>query len=70
MLKKLCATGGLVFSPFFGYAADKVGRRPVMLVSILFFAVGQTGLIFCYDIVTFTVVRFLLGALRQVRNQT
>ncbi|MDN5726100.1 MAG: MFS transporter [Propionibacteriales bacterium] len=55
--------GNVVMTILFGWLSDKIGRRkPIVLISCLFSAVGLGMLVFSHDTVTFFVALAVVGA--------
>ncbi len=53
--------GSAIGTFLFGVASDKWGRYPAFIWSNVILTVGGMVLPFCYDIYSFTVVRFIMG---------
>ncbi|GAU93956.1 hypothetical protein RvY_05807-3 [Ramazzottius varieornatus] len=60
--------GQVVATPLAGWAADKYGRRPTLLISYGVYAVLETALVFSRDYISFVLLRFLVGVARQAMN--
>ena len=57
------ALAATVAAPFMGALSDRVGRRPVLLGSLLVYALAFTGYLLATSAITFIVLRGLAGAL-------
>ena len=57
------ALAQLLASPFLGSLADRIGRRPLVLLALAAFAAVNIGFLFARSIVMFIVIRTLEGAL-------
>ncbi len=57
------ALAGIVASPFMGVLADRVGRRPLVLASLVFFALANIGFLLANSTEMLIVMRALEGAL-------
>lgn len=54
-------TGGLSLQWLFGPLSDKFGRRPVMLIGVIFFIISCVSILLVVNIKQFILVRFLQG---------
>jgi MFS family permease len=52
---------GVVFSPFLGFLADRVGRKPILVPSLLLFALAGGACTLARDFHTLLALRFLQG---------
>ena len=52
-----------IAAPFMGTLADRIGRRPLILVSLFAFAISNIGFILAPNTVVFILIRALEGAL-------
>jgi DHA1 family tetracycline resistance protein-like MFS transporter len=52
-----------ICSPFMGSLADRIGRRPLILISLAFFSISNIGFIFAPSTEVFILIRALEGAL-------
>lgn len=52
-----------IAAPFMGNLADRIGRRPLILFSLLAFAVSNVGFVLAPDTSSFIVIRAIEGAL-------
>lgn len=50
-----------VFSPFWGALSDRIGRRPVMLISLLGSTLSYLGFALATDVATLTMTRLFAG---------
>jgi DHA1 family multidrug resistance protein-like MFS transporter len=57
------ALAQLVAAPFMGSAADRFGRRPIVLLSLAAFAVANVGFLLASSTTVFIVIRALEGGL-------
>lgn len=57
------ALAQLVGAPFWGTVADRIGRRRVMLVSLLAFTAANTGIAYAKDLHTIVALRAVEGAM-------
>lgn len=57
------AMATFVAAPFMGALADKIGRRPLILLSLFSFAVVNIGFLFATSTAEFTLLRVVEGAL-------
>ncbi|XP_055332957.1 organic anion transporter 3-like [Paramacrobiotus metropolitanus] len=62
--------GQIAGTPFFGWAADKFGRRITLLLSNLVYASLTAGLIFSRDFLSFAILRFCVGLATQGINSS
>jgi MFS family permease len=61
LITALYAVGLVLFLPLWGWVSDRIGRRPVLLVSLLGTAVSFLLLAFARSLTTVLVARFLGG---------
>ncbi len=52
-----------VAAPFMGTLADRIGRRPPILLALAAYTAANLGYLFAVDITSFIVIRALVGAL-------
>ncbi|RUS76632.1 hypothetical protein EGW08_015608 [Elysia chlorotica] len=64
------AVGAMVGAFLFTAMADKLGRKPVYVVSHILLLVSAAATAFAPDLMTFMALRFVLGALQQGVNLT
>ena len=57
------ALATFVAAPFMGALCDRIGRRPIILLSLISFAVINIGFLFARSTMEFTLLRVLEGAL-------
>lgn len=62
---RLFIVGQIVATPFCGWAADRFGRRPILLLSNLLYSVLSIGLVFSRDYISFVILRFCTGLATQ-----
>ena len=59
---RVCTVSGhVVFSYFWGWLSDRVGRRPVVLVSLVGVVASEIGFGFSTGLVFAFVMRFITG---------
>jgi ACDE family multidrug resistance protein len=52
---------GIILTPILGMAADQIGRKRILLPSLLLFAIGGTGCAFTTDFELLLILRFVQG---------
>ncbi len=57
------ALAATVCAPLMGALADRIGRRPVVLVGLAVYVLAFTGYLFAYSATAFIIIRGLAGAL-------
>lgn len=66
-LSQTVLIGGQAFgATFFSFLSDKFGRKRIFLLVQWSMLVVSTVTVFAPDIIVFTILRFLTGALQQV----
>lgn len=53
--------GMLIGSPLGGWAGDRFGRKPLLVLSVLFFGLTTIGVYVVKDVLTLTLLRFVSG---------